>query len=185
MVRRISFGAFALGTGLALVAGLSGQPSMAQAQPATESPSAMQETYRDWMVNCVTPEPAEGQTATRQCETSQELSQTEGSQRVLRVALQSAPEGATLTLVTPFGLLISEPVTIDIAQSSMAEVPFRTCLPAGCIATSPIDQATVEQMEAGGEATVSMTSTNGQTLSVAVSLAGFSSAWARLVELSG
>lgn len=160
---------------------------MAQAQGA-EDPSMVQETYRDWVVNCVTPQATEAAPApVRVCEVRQELRQTEGNQLVLSVALQPQLDsaGASLTLVAPFGLLLSQPITIDVADTRVADVPFRTCLPQGCIATASIDQAAVDRMAAGAEAVVQMTTTDGQVLSLQVSLAGFIGAWDRLLALRG
>lgn len=175
--------------GMALVAGValgvSGHAGVAHAQDAG-SPNAIQETYQDWLVNCVTPEASEGEAApaVRLCQMRQELRQAEGNKRVLTMALQPAAEGAgaSLTLVAPFGLLLAQPITMDVAGVRVAEVPYRTCLPRGCIATAEL--GAIDRITTGSEATVSMTTTDGQTLNVMISLAGFADAWTRLLELA-
>lgn len=158
---------------------------MAMAQE-TEGPSTIQETYRDWLVSCATPQATEAAPApARVCEMRQELRRADGNQRVLTMALQPAAEGtgATVTMIAPFGLLLSQPITIDVADTRVLDVPFRTCLPAGCVATAPANQDAVDIMALGAEAVVSMTSTDGQTLKLTVSLAGFTTAWNRLLDL--
>lgn len=164
---------------------LTGEPRMAQAQE-TASPSSVQETYQSWVVGCVTPQAVEGQPAPgRVCEMRQELRQAEGNQRVLAVALQPAAEGdgASLTLVAPFGLLLSQPIAIDIAEARVIDVPFRTCFPQGCLATTQLPQAGIDQMAAGDEAVITMTTQTDQALTMRVSLAGFTAAWNRLLDL--
>lgn len=178
------------GMALAAVLTLGGLGALGtvQAQEAVEGPSSVQETYRDWVVSCVTPQATEAAPApARICEMRQELRQAEGNQRVLTMALQPAAEGtgATVTMIAPFGLLLSQPVTIDVAETRVADVPFRTCYPQGCVATAPLAQAAVDLIAAGAEAVVGMTSTDGQTLTLTVSLAGFTGAWNRLLDLQG
>lgn len=161
---------------------------MAQAQETVEGPSSVQETYQAWVVSCATPQATEAAPApARACEMRQELRQADGNQRVLTVALQPQVEGtgATVTMVAPFGLLLSQPITIDVAETRVLDVPFRTCLPAGCIATASLAQTGVDQLVAGAEAVVGMTSTDGQALTLTVSLAGFTAAWNRLLDLAG
>lgn len=179
-------------TTLAIFAGLlvatMGVPGVAHAQEA-EGPSAVQETYRDWVVSCVTLQATEATPAPgRICEMRQELRQAEGNQLVLAIVLQQAQieaAGASFTLVAPFGLLLSEPITIDVEDARLTEVAYQTCLPRGCIATTQVDQAAVDRMAAGATAIVGMATTEGQVLSVPVSLAGFTGAWNRLSELRG
>lgn len=164
-----------------------GQPiGSAMAQGAAEGPSVVQETYRDWVVSCVTPEATEASPApARVCEMRQELRQAEGNQLVLAVALQPQLDsaGASVTLVVPFGLLLSQSITIDLADVRMAEVPYLTCLPRGCIAAVDFETVMIDQMSAGTEAVVGMTGADGQVLSVTVSLAGFNAGWNRLSTL--
>ena len=149
-------------------------------------PDQVQETYRDWIVRCETPKSPEGELlAGPICEMAQELSKSEGNQRVLTVALQASPDGSsTLTLITPFGLRLSDGIAIDVASQRLIEAGFRTCLPQGCIATVALDGAMIEQLSAGTKANVLMTAdAGGQPIALEVSLNGFAAAWARLVGL--
>jgi invasion protein IalB len=176
--------ALALATGMAT--GTPGAAQEAAAAPAAEttdeSPTSVQEIYRDWVVSCATPQGPVDQVAARVCQMSQELRQAEGNQRVLTVALEAAPEGdgVTLLLLAPFGLQLSQPIAIDLLETRVAEVPFKTCLPAGCIATTALDTAALDLLKGGEAASVRLTSTDGQILTLTVSLNGFIGALNRI-----
>lgn len=171
-----------------MAAGLTGVLSMtgAAAQTASEAPDLVQETYRDWVVRCETPQLDDGTSGEQVCEMAQELSQTDSGQLVLRVALQAMADGtAALTLITPFGLRLSEGVAIGVAAQRVAEIGFRTCLPKGCIATGVLDATAIAPLKAGETAQVIMAADAGNNLSLSVTLNGFTGAWARLGVLRG
>jgi len=159
-----------------------------QAQEATsEAPTSLTETYRDWVVRCVTQPALEGQTAAaRICEMTQELRQQDSGQRILALSvIQSADDAdtASLTIVSPFGLLLSAGIQIEVSEAALLDIGFRTCLPAGCIALSDLTADQISALAAGETATVGLTDTNGQSLRLDVSLAGFTAAWNRLKKL--
>jgi invasion protein IalB len=154
------------------------------AQTATETPSSLTETYGDWVVRCVSPAAVEGQPApARICEMTQELQQQNTGQRVLAVSLQKAETTTRLTVVAPFGLLLSEGVKVSVADKELVSASFRTCLPAGCIAVSDLDEAVLTAFAAGDQAVVAMQDTNAQPVNINLSLAGFTNAWNRLKAL--
>ena len=147
-------------------------------------PDALRETYRDWAVRCQTVAGAEGAPARRVCDMSQELTQTESGQRVLSVAFQAGSGGASdLTLVGPFGLSLADGIRVVVGGQDMATIPFRTCLPRGCIATAQLDEAALALLRSGTEAQVIMVADGGRELSLTVSLMGFTAAWNRLQGL--
>jgi invasion protein IalB len=159
-----------------------------QAQEANaEAPTSLTETYRDWVVRCATAPPVEGQTASvRICEMTQELRQQDSGQRVLALSVIQAADStdtASLTLVSPFGLLLSAGIQIEVTEAPLLDMAFRTCLPAGCIALSDLTADQIKVLAAGETATVVLTDTNDQTLRLDVSLAGFTAAWNRLKDL--
>lgn len=173
MVRRASI--------IALAVGL----SAAQAMPTrADGPDQLVETYRDWVVRCVQAQLQDGTSAGRICEMSQELSQSENGQRVLAAAVQATGNGsAALTLIAPFGLRLADGIMISVGGQEAAAIPFRTCLPQGCIADTQLDSAALDQLRLGNEAQVVMVADGGQELALTVSLAGFAAAWSRLEAL--
>jgi len=158
---------------------------MVSSQTTVAAPSSLSETYGQWIVRCATPEVGEGAApAVQLCEMAQDLYQRDSGQRILAISLQPGTgEGASLTLITPFGLLLSEGITIEVDEAVLLQTGFRTCLPAGCVAVAELDQANVDALAIGQNATVIMTSTNTQQLSITVSLDGFTSAWNRLKDI--
>lgn len=170
----------ALATGLALTGA-----AKTEAQTASVAPSSLTETYGDWAVRCVSPAATEGQAApARVCEMTQELTQQGTGQRVLAMSLQSTDAGGRVTVVAPFGLLLSAGLIMDVAEVPLMEAAFRTCLPAGCIVVSDLDQAGVDLLAGGDTTKVRLRSQNGEDLALDVSLTGFTAAWNRLLELS-
>jgi invasion protein IalB len=169
-----------LATGLALTGA-----AKTEAQTAPVTPSSLTETHGDWAVRCVSPAAPEGQAApARVCEMTQELTQQGTGQRVLAISLQSTEAGGRVTVVAPFGLLLSAGLTMDVAEVPLMEAAFRTCLPAGCIVVGDLDQAGVDLLAGGNTAKVRMRSQDGDDLALDVSLTGFTAAWNRLMELS-
>ncbi|WP_322892226.1 MULTISPECIES: invasion associated locus B family protein [unclassified Yoonia] len=136
--------------------------SVAIAQSAADGPYLIEETYRDWILRCDTVA-GDPQTtpATQVCEMTQERSEAEAGQRVLRTSVQATDDGPVLTLLAP----------------------FRTCLPQGCMATAQLDTATLARLDTGGMLDVDLIVDAGQPVVLAVSLDGFHAAWARLAAL--
>jgi len=152
------------------------------AQDASSGPDALSETYRDWVVSCRNVSPQDSQSDTRLCEMTQDLRRQDGGQRVLSVALRPAEDTqvGVLTLITPFGLKVSDLVTVEIDDTAVLQAPFETCLPAGCIVQAQIDQAALTAMQRGENAVVRLPTTAGETFQVSISLLGFTAAWNRL-----
>lgn len=166
----------ALSIVLALVPGLS------FAQQTAPLPSTVTETYDAWTVNCVSVDAA-GEPLERQlCEMSQQLQQQDSGQRVLNVVLQPDGDDANLVILTPFGLLLSGGVQIDVEEGQVAVLAFRTCLPAGCLARGTLTDEEVGLLRRGSIAQIQMTSADEDPFIVEISLAGFTNAWNRLQD---
>ena len=179
-MRTITCSIMIMAAGLALTGA-----AKTEAQTTSMTPSSLTETYGDWAVRCVSLAAAEGQAVpARVCEMTQELTQQATGQRVLAMSLQSTEAGGRVTVVAPFGLLLSAGLMIDLAEVPLLEAEFRTCLPAGCIVVSDLDQAGVDLLAGGDSAKVHMRSQNGDDLALDISLTGFAAAWNRLLELS-
>lgn len=116
---------------------------------------------------------------------SQELRQQSDNQRIISVVLQPAQDAGAgaLTLITPFGLMVSENVVLDVDGADTLEIPFQTCLPAGCIVQTQIDQAALAVLQQGVTANVKLPTLSGEALSIGISLLGFGAAWTRLNAL--
>jgi len=155
-------------------------PVLAQDAPSLPGgASSLQETYRDWRVAC------EIVNASKRCALSQQQARQDG-QRVLAIELQAGPDDAvTGHLVLPFGLLLQAGITPQIdEQPSMDALPFRTCLPQGCIVPITFDQPVIDSLRAG--TTLKLTaksSASNEDVTLGVSLRGFSTALDRVKAL--
>jgi invasion protein IalB len=172
MVNRIFTAAFLAGS-------ICSASAPVHAQTA-QGPDLVQETYRDWVVRCATPDAAQD---TRICEMTQDISQAETGQRLLGLALQATESGAELSIVTPFGLRLSNGVTLAVEAGPVAKIAFRTCLPQGCIASTQLDDAALAQLGTSEAVDVLLTTDSGQTATLSVSLGGFVGAFSRLENL--
>lgn len=152
-----------------------------QQQSATlpNGASSLQETYQDWRLACTIQENA------RACTVSQDQTQQNG-QRLLAVELLARPNGGLSgTLLLPFGILFEPGVSVEIDDAPpVARLPFRTCLPNGCIAMFPIDRAIAQKLKAGVALKLNVTTAADTKLSFPVSLKGLGAALDRVAALS-
>ncbi|KXF78468.1 hypothetical protein ATN84_01335 [Paramesorhizobium deserti] len=171
----------------ALVAAAGGTlllPSPAPAQ--SEGPTALSETFGDWLINCQTT--TQNDAKKRNCQMTQEQVDGKSGQRVLMIAL-GAPDAKTgvsnSTLVLPFGLDISKGVQIKVDDTDLTKTSISTCLPQGCIAPLSFDSKAMAALAKGNQAVISMTAFNGgQDVSGNISLKGFAAASSRLAALT-
>ncbi|WP_459081215.1 invasion associated locus B family protein [Mesorhizobium sp. A623] len=166
----------------ALITALAIPTAMAQGETNMQAPTSLSETYDAWTVQCANQQ--QGEKTQRTCQMSQELLQQKTRQRVLTFAIGMADKKAKVTLVLPFGLLLSEGVRVQIGEEEILRGAYRTCLPAGCVAEIELPAETIKKLESAETASVLMTANSGQPVKTDVSLKGFSSAFQRLTELS-
>jgi invasion protein IalB len=166
----------------ALITALAIPTAMAQGETNMQAPTSLSETYDAWTVQCANQQ--QGEKTQRTCQMSQELMQQKTRQRVLTFAIGMADKNAKVTLVLPFGLLLSEGVRIQIGEEEILRGAYRTCLPAGCVAGIELPADTIKKFESAETASVLMTANSGQPVKTDVSLKGFTSAFQRLTELS-
>lgn len=143
--------------------------------------NALSETHGDWQVNCriVTVEDA-GQ---KQCAVTQRQVNQQG-QNVLAVEFGSSGDGLSGVLVLPFGLAVTEPVTLSVDEAEATAVPFSTCVPAGCIVPLELTEDQRTAFRSGTTLAITAQGLDRAPVALSVSLAGFGSATDRVAELS-
>jgi invasion protein IalB len=166
----------------ALIGALTTTAATAQGANVMQAPTTLSETYDSWTVQCVNK--AEGEKTQRTCQMSQELLQQKTRQRVLTFAIGMADKKAKVTLVLPFGLLLSEGVRVQIGEEEILRGAYRTCLPAGCVAEIELPAETIKKFESAETASVLMTANSGQPVKTDISLKGFTPAFQRLSALA-
>ncbi|HEX5500433.1 MAG TPA: invasion associated locus B family protein [Thermomicrobiales bacterium] len=155
--------ALAIGIPTAFAAGAAGLPGGA---------TSLRETYQAWQVACAV------QDKTKHCALLQQQTEKNGL-KVLTIQLTpTADRGASGTLILPFGLLLSSGVKFQIDDKPAVDpLPFRTCLPAGCVVPLTFNAAILKMLRAGTVLKLIATqSANGQPFTFSVSLKGFAPA---------
>lgn len=152
---------------------------LAGTRAEAQSPAPLQETYGDWRVVCVQ------ENDRRSCSLVQQQVRTETGQLVLRVEFAAMPRDTVdATIVLPFGVAVSEPVTMLLDDVEVTRRPFQTCLPVGCVVAMSLDSKQVAQFRKAAVLTVKTAIVAPrQEVSFRVSLNGFAGALARTASL--
>lgn len=159
-------------------------PALAQPpQPASQTlpggASQLQETHGDWRVSCAQ------QGEQRLCALSQQIADKESRQLVTGVELKAmSGDRAEGTLVLPFGLAVTKPVSLQVDDGALMLMSFRTCLPIGCVVSLKFEAPTVKVLRTGTVLNVKGTADNAQETTFKISLKGFASALDRTAALS-
>jgi len=158
---------------------------LAQATPSAQTlpggASALNETYRDWIVSCAV------QNGARVCAASQAQTQQNSGQRVLAIEITTPSQGAaTGTLVLPFGLALDAGVTLQVDDRPATKpLRFRTCLPAGCTVPLAFDPAMLTALRAGTTLKVrAVAAADGAEALLPISLQGLAPALDRLTAIA-
>ncbi|WP_354044284.1 invasion associated locus B family protein [Devosia sp. UYZn731] len=161
-------------------------PAIHQSVVAQERPTlpngatSLLESYQDWVVACATAD------AAVRCSMGQEQSQQDG-QRVLGIELSKQEDGSIGGLmVLPFGLALEDGGRLQVdEQQAQPRLPFRTCLPVGCIAQLVLSAEQIAKMRAGTQLRVHVRQESAsEATTLSISLAGFGTALDRTLVLS-
>ncbi|MDQ0396107.1 invasion associated locus B family protein [Labrys monachus] len=141
--------------------------------------SSLQESYQDWRVVCG----LKGQT--KVCAMQQQEVDGKSGKRVLAVELSPTADGTTGFLMMPFGLALDAGVSLALDGGPSGQpLPFKTCLPSGCVVQLVFNAATVSALKNGKQLKLSAKASDGGKVTVfAVSLKGFGPAFDRTAEL--
>lgn len=143
--------------------------------------SSLTETHADWTVSCRLARQEEQ--PVQLCSLAQQQTDNQ-RRRTLAIELQPKGDGIGGVMVLPFGLTVTQKVTLTIDESEQGfELPFSTCLPAGCLVPITFDAATTNALRQGATLTVTAAAANGGEVRLAISLAGLASALDRTREL--
>ena len=142
--------------------------------------TALTEQHGDWSVRCqVQPE------AQRiGCVMVQEQLQSETRQRLLSVEFVPTGDAVAGNLVLPFGLDLQRGVVLQVDENPpLPALPFRTCLPQGCVVQLALGPEALPVFSAGAQLGIATVSYAGAETAFAVSLSGFTGALTRMREL--
>ncbi len=144
--------------------------------------TSLRESYGDWLVNCAIA--GQGAQARKVCAMTQEQKASSG-QRVIAMELRAAASDTLATLYLPFGLDLTAGATMQIDEGTNGKtLPFRTCLPVGCLVLSNIDAGMLTSLRNGKSLKVHAKADNGKEMVFPLSLAGFGTAFDRTLALA-
>lgn len=137
------------------------------------------ERYGDWSAVCRLVQ-KDKQDVARRCGMSQQQVNAQGK-RVLAIQLQPGSDGATGSLILPFGLDLAKGIELAVDDAVVIEaVPFKTCLPEGCVSELVLGFETIGVLRGGGELRLGTYSRDGKKIDFSISLNGFADAFNRV-----
>ncbi len=156
-----------------VVGALTAAGGLTAAEPAA-APSEPQ-VFKDWRVQCETPEGAE-----KHCHMFQNVVLKEDGRQLLHIAVGHVPDQerqivAILTL--PLGIALPPGVSLQVDDAEPMRLPVEHCIPQGCRVLLPVDDNLLGAMKAGTLAKVTFNDATRQPIGVPVSLSGFTAAF--------
>jgi len=170
---------------LALFAALCASPALAQEAATLPSTlpggaTSLSEEHGDWTVSC-------RMDGAKFCALSQSLANTTSGERVLSLELATpALDRIEGMILLPFGLRLADGIALKVDTAPLGAIrPFLTCIAGGCLVPVAFNASEISAIRAGTELTITAASADaGQPVELKVSLAGFTVASNRSVELS-
>jgi invasion protein IalB len=163
MVIGVSFLRRAMGRGLvaavALAAGLAPLEVSAQGGPAA------------WRVECT------GDGKTLECRAIQLIARDR--QLLVQVAVRYVPEtkAASMFILLPFGLNLTEPVQIKVDNGMPERQPIQTCDASGCQVTMTASDKLITAMRSGTELKIAVQDASKKPVEMSLPLLGFGIAY--------
>lgn len=151
------------------------KPAAKAAAPAPAA-AANSQAPSPWIKVCGT----DPQTKKEGCVVSQEL-RAETGQPIATISIQNTPDPKKygLGLVVPLGFVLPPGIVINVDGDKKATAPFVICIPGGqkqppaCVAQAVVADDLVAALRKGTKMSLVVTSAQGKTIPIDVSLAGF------------
>jgi len=146
--------------------------------PPAEAQGVVRDTFGDWQQRCETPAGAQQE----QCAIVQNVAAEDRPNVTLLVIVLSTAdtEQKLLRVVAPLGVLLPAGLGLRVDGTDVGSAGFVRCLQTGCIAEVIMDQALVDLLSSGAEATFIIFQTPEEGIGIPVSLNGFAEGFATL-----
>lgn len=138
-------------------------------------PDSTTETFGDWSIVCATPN---GGAGARACEVNTAIVLRGQTAPFARLALvrPDKEKPARLIALVPVNVSVELPVKIGVGQGKIEiDLPFKSCVPAGCVAESEISKDQIHALRASpGKAAgqLSLVDASGKAAALQFSLRG-------------
>jgi invasion protein IalB len=156
-------------------------PGPAAAQDTTQAAETVKATHGAWDIVCATAAPD-------QC-TLRQFGKTADGKKVLVVHIRKldgvkTQDGKTfpgaIQIKTPLGTILRTGVKVQVDSGEPRTGVFELCIPSGCIFTDPLTEEFLASLKAGNAARMTFNVLRQGTLSVSISLKGFTKAFGKL-----
>lgn len=154
---------------------MSGGETGAQSATPQAKPQTAQE---NWIKRC-------NEDGSR-CEIVQSIfiTRDEETNRLLEVVVAKSDDKAAnmIAVTAPLGINLEGGVILDAntEDDQATQMPYKTCMPSGCLAVGRVESTLVEDMKKGEAMSVFFTRQDGQRIEVKLSLNGFTKAYDQL-----
>ena len=153
--------------GAAALSAMAAMPLAAQQAETVEAPSV---SGPSWLVNCSNQFDAE----VLACSMSQSVVIVETGARLLTAVFETTDtDDVLMSMVLPFGLDLTAPVTLNIDGEAWREVAVTTCDAEACYTQASIESAGIDALKAGGNLNVVLQNVQGQSVEMNLTLDGF------------
>lgn len=152
-------------------------PSQPAAPPAAAAAAEKLKSFDDWEVQC-----EDSPDSGRRCQLSGKTLSPSGEQIILVMSLAKGADATTMLYqaALPLGIAVQKPVSVSVDNGFQSAISVSRCTPQGCLLEGAADREFIEALATGAEAKFSVTTPEGQTIPIALSLQGFSNALAAL-----
>lgn len=157
-----------------LLVAVHSMPAWAQSKDA-EAKAAPAQVFQDWKLQC--------EAKAKRCYIFQRTDLQTSGQQVLNVVVGNlGPDGTHIMHFTvPLGIYIPPGIAMKIDDGDQINVPVHTCTPNGCEAILSLESKVLSTLESAKTTNVAfLDAVTRQQLTIGVSMAGFSDAYAAL-----
>lgn len=146
--------------------------------PGALAQGEIKATHGDWQMRCDTPPGATGE----QCALMQNVTAADRENVGLSVIiLRTADKKARiLRVLAPLGVLLPSGLGLRVDDADIGRAGFVRCLPNGCVAEVILEDALIDQLKNGSQATFIIFQTPEEGIGIPISLNGFSAGYAAL-----
>ena len=159
-----------------------GDPVAPEPQEPQPGQQYLQEVFNDWGLRCLKVEEGEDP-----CQMYQLLNDADNN-AVAEIAIVSLADSgqavAGATIVVPLETLLTEQLTLRVDGGTARRFPFNFCNAGGCVTRLGFTEQDISLFRRGAQATLTMVpaAAPDQTVTVTMSLSGFTAAYAAISE---
>lgn len=145
--------------------------SLFAASAPAAAQGAVKSTHGDWQIRCDTPPGAQSE----QCVLLQSVLAEDRPNVGLTVIVLKTADGKSrlLRVLAPLGVLLPAGLGLKIDDQDVGRAGFVRCLPNGCVAEVVMDDALLNRLKSGKQATFIIFQTPEEGIGVPLSLNGF------------